>query len=53
MNTLNIVNIAKYINVNSKTWFIYVVSQNRQQLCDDALQLDDLTDNEKIQPKRF
>jgi len=27
-NTLNIVNITKYINVNIKTSYIYVISQN-------------------------
>ena len=33
MNSLNIVNITKYINVNIKTLFIYVISQNHRQVC--------------------
>jgi len=33
MNTLNILNITKHINVNIKTSLIYVISRNRQQVC--------------------
>jgi len=44
MNTLNIVNITKYINVNIKTSFMYVILRNHQQVC-NAMQVDNLTDN--------
>ena len=33
MNGPNIVNITKYINVNIKTSYIYVISQNHPQKC--------------------
>jgi len=32
MNSLNIVNMTKYINVNTKTSFIYVIWRNHRQL---------------------
>jgi len=51
-NTLNIVNMTKYINVNIKNFIIYVISRNNQQVC-NALQLDNLMDNNIIQTRRF
>jgi len=33
MNSRNVVNIIKYINVNTKTSFIYVTLQNYPQIC--------------------
>jgi len=32
-NSLNIVNITKYLNVNIKTSFVYVISRNHRQVC--------------------
>jgi len=37
MNSLNIVNVTKYINVNMQTSFIYVISRNHCQVCNDLL----------------
>jgi len=36
MNSLNVINITKYINVNNKTSFVYVTSPNYHQVCKAA-----------------
>ena len=47
MNSLNIINMKKYINVNNKTSFIYDISGNYHKVCND------LTDNEIIKTRIF